>query len=84
MNKQEFYKKYTVKIRYHDELTTIELKDIDPDELWQWIEQQIKQARVEENEKHLDYLRERRKTSNYIMLEGFFEDRIKELTGELK
>ena len=77
MNKQEFYKKYTVKIRYHDELTTIELKDIDPDELWQWIEEEIKQARVDELDKAMN-------VPNLTKWQDYYDNRIKELTGELK
>jgi len=81
MNKQEFYKKYTVKIRYHDELTTIELKDIDPDELWQWIEQYAKQQRVNENRMWEEWITVC--GGKPITLKDI-ENRIKELTGELK
>ena len=48
----------------------------------QWIEQQIKDARIDENQKHIDYLIERNREGNFIILQGYFENRVEELKNK--
>lgn len=56
------------------------------DDVWQWIEQYGTEQRIDENKKDIEFLKEQRKTGNYIskarlyvMHIGYFENRIKDL-----
>jgi len=48
MNKKEFYEKFVYEVCNGDEYDGDYLID-DADEVWQWIEEQIKQAKTDEN-----------------------------------
>ena len=82
MNKKEFEEKFTVEYsaHYKEHKRKYIITSTLSDELWQWIEQQIKDARIDENQKHIDYLIERNREGNFIILQGYFENRIKELS----
>ena len=77
MNKKEFEEKYVVDFDGWKRMKTA----VAPDELWQWIEQQIKEARVDENEYWIDIIKKHGTWSQTSM--GFtindFADRIKGL-----
>ena len=79
----EFYEKFTKK-RFGGGSVFLAAH---PDEVWQWIEQQIKQARVDELQKistlRLGYPDEYLGKWDDIMID-YLEKRTKELTGELK
>ena len=85
MSRKEFYEKHTKTENgmYPGQQDVACSVTTPPIQLWQWIEQQIKQAKVDENErwKRLAYILPKNADGFY---EGDFDNRIKELTGELK
>ena len=87
MSREEFYEKHTKTENgmYPGQQDVACSVTTPPIQLWQWIEQQIKQARVDENERWIKFLNTL--PTNEVLrsvLKSDFRKRIKELTGELK
>jgi len=87
MSRKEFYEKHTKTENgmYPGQQDVACSVTTPPIQLWQWIEQQIKQARVDENERWIKFLNTL--PTNEVLrsvLKSDFRKRIKELTGELK
>jgi len=87
MSQKEFYEKHTKTENgmYPGQQDVACSVTTPPIQLWQWIEQQIKQARVDENERWIKFLNTL--PTNEVLrsvLKSDFRKRIKELTGELK
>ena len=79
MSRKEFYEKHTKTENGSCSVTSPPLY------LYQWIERQIKEARVDENERWIKFLNTL--PTNEVLrsvLKSDFRKRIKELTGELK
>jgi len=83
MSRKEFYEKHTKTENgmYPGQQDVACSVTTPPIQLWQWIEQQIKQARVDELER-LQKGAEQLNTGGITFLA--IANRIKELTGELK
>ena len=86
MNKKEFEEKFTVEYsaHYKEHKRKYIITSTLSDELWQWKEKEIKDARIDENERLIKIIKERGTWSQTSM--GFtindFECRIKELGEE--
>ena len=83
--KKEFEEKFTVEysVQYREHKRRYIITSTLSDELWQWIKQRTKQARIDENERLIKIIKECGTWSQTSM--GFtindFECRIKELRG---
>jgi len=82
MSKKEFYEKHTKTENgmYPGQQDVACSVTTPPIQLWQWIEQQIKQARVDERQKIIDFIDDKGAYKKEIILDYL----VKELTGELK